>query len=413
MIGVRVMAPPALAAALTRDCSPWVTMPPAPRTSATVDPGIAGFDSRVLVPSGSVEDDDVSHGPEWTLIIAESAPCDDWFPVPETVPEDGEVPRVLYVHPTDRMLWLRQHPGTGDQQVVRSAMRLVRALLRRQLQAAGAVFLPAAALAFTVRTGSRRCITLIGPSRSGKTSLLLALLDLARQCARRAALISNDDSTFHLTGCRPACQDHGAPALDPTRGAGSVICRGWPRGIEVRVDMIGPLGGAGRRVRSAGSTSTATLGSIYLRPESAAAITEADLAAAAHPNVLIFPSFTGPDRAGDIELLTPRQVVERLSGLQQLPDPIERWLDPFFLIPAEAPPPTAAATHPGTLPPATATSGAQRVVNALAALPALQVRAPASDVLATAAALIGRIDGLDAPHGPGTADTVPPFKDPR
>jgi hypothetical protein len=106
-----------------------------------------------------------------------------------------------------------EEPATRDWRVQHGA-RLLRALLKLEFRARGALFLHGG----MVRLASGDGIVLLGPKHSGKTSSILALLK-----ATPAAFVSNDDVML-------------------LRSEGGWLGLGWPRSIRVQGDALRALG---------------------------------------------------------------------------------------------------------------------------------------------------------------------------
>lgn len=259
----------------------------------------------------------------------DALPGDIWTIRPATPGDEGDIAITqpgldaydvgyrLWIRPATRTLALAA--ATPDAQLVQYR-RLVRAILRRALLVQGAIHLQAA-LAVSRQDGSGTAI--LGPTRGGKTTLLLALL-LSGQFAGCA----NDDLTaYAFTDTQP-------------RGLG------WPRAISMRRDTLRHFATAGSALRAALAearhpNSGAAWGTnqldhrAWLFPDELAHATASPLHAEAHIHRLVFlaagdtprPHLTRFDDADD--------VARRLrTHVEAAATKYEPWLDAYF-----APPP--------------------------------------------------------------------------
>ncbi|WP_327074482.1 phosphotransferase [Kitasatospora purpeofusca] len=211
---------------------------------------------------------------------------------------------------------LRLSPAPGTDDVLVPAVRLLRALLRRQLLAAGEVFLDAAVLEL-----AGRGIALVGGSCSGKTSTLISAL--SRHPSR---LVANDDASVRL-------------------GPSGVRACGYPRAVEVRWESLAHLGRAAGPLQAAGSGRGPHEPLYMPAADFAAALGVPTMAAVQlEALVLLAPAPDGPV----LRRLGPDVSARRLQSLLAPADPYETWLETH--LPAPSPPADAAARLAAALP---------------------------------------------------------------
>lgn len=322
---VAVAGEPALVGALVDQCAPWIDAKPARH-----------------VPPGC-----------WTVFTdAWHAPAGrGWSPVPAGEPGPAEPRRQLRIDPAARLLALGNDPGPWP---ARFALRLVRALIRRQLHARGDLYLHAGAVVVE-RTG----IAVAGPARSGKTSTLIALLASGAQ----SRFVANDDLSARWNG-------------------GVLSGLGWPRGVEIRTDMLAALGSLGVALSGAQNKIGASPGSLHLRPHQLAELAGASIATSTPISLIAFPRFTDtPSGLPRIVRLNPAAAADLIAAQMQVPDEVDTWLDPYFTTPDS---PRHAET-------------ARRIA---AAVPAFRVEQSAAALLASATALAASAIGRAAPPSP-------------
>ncbi len=314
---VAVAADPATIVGVAAECAPWI---------------IADYGATALTRAWTI-----STGPG-------SRPAGGgWLPVPTTPPGPGEPRRCLKVNAGQRLIALQAGPGPW---AVRFTLRLVRALIRRQQHAEGEMFLHAGA----VIVGGAG-IAVAAPQRSGKTTTLLALLEHATVTGTPAAFVSNDDLSIRSAG-------------------GVVTGHGWPRGVEIRRDMLPSLGGIGARLAAAESAAGATPGSLHLRPSRLAQLAGSVLASSTPLRLLVFPRFARPGEPAHLRRLPAARAIRLLATHLRRPDEAEDWLDPYFTVPGQALS-TAAITALGGVPAVAAVSAAADLPATAAALTAL------------------------------------------
>jgi len=134
----------------------------------------------------------------------------------------GEPPQRMRVLPASRRLEVYADP---ERWLVQATLRQLRHVLRLSLGSREMVFVHGA----LVRIRDRG-VALVGEKRSGKTSTLLALLEVPG-----TAFVSNDDVSITFRRERP-------------------LGLGWPRSVRIRLDTLGVLelvgpGARGRPVR--------------------------------------------------------------------------------------------------------------------------------------------------------------------
>lgn len=178
---------------------------------------------------------------------------------------------------------------------VRPVVRLLRALMRRQLAADGALFLDAAALA--LGDGG---VALVGGSRAGKTTTLIATLH-----RRHGALVANDDASVHV----------GAD--------GRVTARGYPRGIEVRRDVLCHLASSDALLAAAEADGPAH--ALYVEPHRLADALDASLTETAALSALVLLAH-GTGRP-ELQRLTPQNAAAAVTTHCAAADPYESWLE--------------------------------------------------------------------------------------
>ncbi|MCZ4125427.1 hypothetical protein [Streptomyces sp. H39-S7] len=183
-------------------------------------------------------------------------------------------------------------------------VRVLRALIRRQLAADGALFADAAVVSLP---GGSDGIALLGGSCSGKTSTLIAYL----HHHRRARLVANDDAVLCLHD-------------------GRVTARGLPRAIEVRAESLPHLGAAARALTE-GAEGGGSPGALYLRPQMLAAVLDAELTATTGLSALVVLE---PGERCALERVEPQAAAEVLVSRLTAADPYETWLDPYLPTPA-------------------------------------------------------------------------------
>ncbi|AUY50417.1 phosphotransferase [Streptomyces sp. CB01881] len=211
---------------------------------------------------------------------------------------------------------VRVAPPTGTGDVLVPAVRLLRALMRRQLAASGELFLDAAVLDLRGRG-----VALVGGSCSGKTSTLISALH--RHPSR---LVANDDASVRLVGP-------------------DVQARGYPRAVEVRRESLVHLGSAAGLLEHAAAGS-APAGPLYLTAPAFAAALGVPTAAAVRLDALVL--LTAWPYPPALRRLGPGEAAARISAHLAPADPYEGWLD--LDLPVPAPLPHAAARLTATLP---------------------------------------------------------------
>lgn len=211
------------------------------------------------------------------------------------------------ISPAQRLIHV-EPPATPDS--VRPLVRLLRALMRRQLAADGALFLDAAALAPTVAGGG---IALLGGAGAGKTTTLLAVLH-----RHHGVLVANDDASLHLSG-------------------GRVVARGYPRAIEIRREVLPHLGAAASLLTAEADPASPDR-ALYLTPHRLAATLGTQLAPTAKLSALVLLA-RGTGRPV-LHRLTPEQGAAAVAANLAAADPYEPWLQPH--LPASAPRPEQA-----------------------------------------------------------------------
>lgn len=185
-------------------------------------------------------------------------------------------------------------------QGVRPLVRLLRALIRRQLAACGEVFLDAAVL-----TLAGRGIALVGGACAGKTSTLIAAL-----YRHHGHLVANDDTSLHLSH-------------------GQVFARGYPRAIEVRRDTMPHLGGAAPLLVAAAEVDSPAR-ALYLQPHRLATALGAQLADATELSALVL---LGRGERPALHRLSPDAAAAAVAAHLAPADPYESWLEPHLPTP--------------------------------------------------------------------------------
>lgn len=273
----------ALLAALAAQCRPWITAQPATR-----------------VPPGT-----------WTVRIGDA-------PAGARVP--SRTGATVRLRPDHRLLHLPvPAPRDDTEAAVRPVVRMLRALLRRQLAASGAMFLEAAVLAL-----DGGGLALVGGARAGKTTTLVAALRHLH-----GTLIANDEISLHLA--RPAPRTDAEPGVH-----GQLIARGYPRAIEVRRDALTYLGAAADRLAAAADPGSPPQ-ALSLTPHRLAAALEAPLADAVPLSALVLLARgTGRPRLQRLTGPAAAAVADHLT----VADSYESWLQPH--LPAQDPDPRGA-----------------------------------------------------------------------
>ncbi|MCZ1012152.1 hypothetical protein [Streptomyces lydicus] len=258
---VAVEADDALLDTLTAACHPWITSSPADHAP----PGI------------------------WAVHVGPSI-------AGEAVP--SHTGTAVYLGADQRTLHLPASSGC-----VRPLVRLLRALIRRQLAADGAIFLDAAVL-----TVNGTGVALLGGAGAGKTTTLIATLH-----RHPGALVANDDASLHA-------------------GAGSrVIARGYPRAIEVRREVLPHLTDAAGLLTAAAETDSPKR-ALYLTPHRLAAALGTALAETAKLSALILLAH-GTARP-EAHRLTAEAAASAVAAHCAVADPYESWLQPYLPTPA-------------------------------------------------------------------------------
>ncbi|MFI9311508.1 hypothetical protein [Streptomyces triculaminicus] len=202
----------------------------------------------------------------------------------------------VHLEPDQRTLHL---PPPSAPAAARPHIRLLRALLRRQLAAHGEVFLPAALLSI-----HDRGLALLGPTHTGKTSTLLATLH-RRDHSR---FVANDDSSLHLR-------------------TGTVLGRGYPRAVEVRHATLPHLGAAAGPLAAAAQPDSPD-DALCLHPHQVAIALGTGLASDV-PLVALVVLGTAPTQP-TLTRLTPDDAEQALTTHADDADPYETWLAPYF-----------------------------------------------------------------------------------
>jgi hypothetical protein len=211
----------------------------------------------------------------------------------------------VLIRPAHRLLDMEASAAAQD---ARPLVRLLRALLRRQLAADGEVFLNAAVLTL----GS--CgIALLGGTGAGKTTTLVAALH-----RHHGALVANDDASLRTDG-------------------GRVTARGYPRAIEVRRDVLPHLAGAADRLTDAAESDSPGR-ALYVTPHRLATALGGRLAGKAELSALVLLA-RGTGRP-ELHRLAPERAIGAVAAHLAVADPYETWLHPH--LPAPAPNPAQA-----------------------------------------------------------------------
>ncbi|WP_413100146.1 hypothetical protein [Streptomyces sp. Inha503] len=271
---VSVEADTALLNELTDACHPWITPSPA---------------------------DDVPPG-TWAVRIGPN-------PAGEAVPSRTGV--AVYVGAGERTLCLPPPASPGG---MRPLMRLLRALMRRQLATDGAVFLNAAVL--TLNSGG---VALLGGAGAGKTTTLIAALN-----RHPGALVANDDASLHV----------GAD--------GRVTARGYPRAIEVRREVLPHLAGAADMLTAAAEADSPKR-ALYVTPHRLAAALGTALAETAELSALVLLARgTG---CPELHRLTVEAAACTVAAHLAAADPYESWLQSYLPAPSARPEQALALAH--------------------------------------------------------------------
>ncbi|WP_372404579.1 hypothetical protein [Streptomyces luteireticuli] len=189
-------------------------------------------------------------------------------------------------------------PATSN----RPHIRLLRALMRRQLAAAGETFVPAAVVSV-----DGRGLALAGPTHAGKTTTALALLD---RHPARTQLVANDDSSLRR---RP--------------GPG-VVARGYPRAVEIRHATFPHLGPAADALTAVAQPEGPD-DAVCLHPQDVAHALGTSTAADVPLGALVLLAHAPRDDVPGPALarLSPTEATAALTPLVGDADPYETWLD--------------------------------------------------------------------------------------
>ncbi|MEW2620941.1 hypothetical protein [Streptomyces sp. NPDC048106] len=202
----------------------------------------------------------------------------------------------VYLGSAQRTLHLPPPASSGG---LRPLVRLLRALMRRQLAAHGAAFLDAAVL--TLNGGG---VLLLGGAGAGKTTTLLATLH-----RHPGVLVANDDTSLHLGG------------------NGRVVARGYPRAVEVRREVLPHLAGTAGLLTAAAEEDSPRR-ALYLMPHRLAAALGTALAETTEVSALVLLA-RGTARP-EVHRLTAEAAASPVAAHLTAADPYESWLQPHL-----------------------------------------------------------------------------------